>query len=195
MEEKAGGVRGRGRKLRFSTPPHAQYYRAFGEHYARAFSFLRGCLVRKFWAAKVGGSVVVLGKRGIHSQKLGRAHLCTGPKRFSWGSTGFREPILADFGNFCAVPLTRADVELSRGSSGKRWRAQQRREQRQPAGNKPHDSDGRGPARCRYMHHSSANPASLPRSPPCGTSAPATWANYLNGLCCRRFVVPWAIYH
>ena len=48
--------------------PHAQYYRALKKNYARAFSFLRGC-----------------------EEVLGVGHR-------PWGSAGFREPILADFG-------------------------------------------------------------------------------------------------
>ena len=39
--------------------PHAQNPRAFEMHYGCACCFVRGGLLRKFWAAKAGESVVV----------------------------------------------------------------------------------------------------------------------------------------
>ena len=52
-----------GGKLKFV--PHAESHRAVGEHYARTISFVRGGVLRKFWAAEIGGWSSSLGIRRV----------------------------------------------------------------------------------------------------------------------------------
>ncbi len=69
----------------FYTMP--QYYRAQRKNHARAFSWFRGCLVRTFWGANVGGSVVGLGKIGRGWVKQGGGPVRFGRVTFFTGAT------------------------------------------------------------------------------------------------------------
>ena len=106
----SGGVT----KLRFL--PHAQYYRALGEHYAHAFCIVRGCLVRKFWAAKVGGRSSSLGVRRVSGAHPGGFR--EAPRKQTRGQT---QHYKAHTCTLCrnkhrqsvAGQVTRSDVDMS----------------------------------------------------------------------------------